>query len=331
MDGVAYTTGGSKDSEKEIHFSLNHIKKTENRAKQEILGIITHEMVHCYQYNARGTCPGGLIEGFAGTRPVAFTGRYDLTVLWIDYVRLQSSLAPPHWKRNGGKHKWDAGYETTGYFLDWIARTYGEDKLRKLNECMKDTEYDEKMFHNILGKAVKDLWKDYCHEIGLPPPPSRPRNPTTNWPEPQLKFRVEDLGHPGAQLFFGHIDPIKALKEAMGSTFKWLYKIPEMAPNTYVLSLTRCNCSKQLITFLRVDSILLVLRAMDGVAYTNGDSAKEIHISLDHIKKCEKRAKDEIMGVLTHEMVHCWQYDAKGTCPGGLIQGVAGKQSIIFP
>ncbi|KAL0575240.1 hypothetical protein V5O48_006731 [Marasmius crinis-equi] len=285
MDGAAHTTGS--DNEKEIHVSLDYIKKTENRAKEEILGVLTHEMVHCYQYDARGTCPRGLIEGFA------------------DYVRLRSSLAPPHWKRQGGDtHKWDAGYETTGFFLEWIARSFGEDKLRQLNERMKDAEYDEAMFTQILGKTVKDLWKDYCHEMGFPPPRSRPRNPTTNWPEPQLNFRVEDLEHPGAHLFFDHIHPIKALKEAMAASFKWLYQIPEKAPN-------------------EIDSILLVLRSMDGAAYTNGDSAKEIHVSLNHIKNCEKRAKHEILGVLTHEMVHCWQYDAKGTCPSGLTEGMA--------
>ncbi|KAG7099768.1 hypothetical protein E1B28_001580 [Marasmius oreades] len=286
MEGVAYTCGSA--SEKEIHLSLDHIKNSEARAKEEILGVITHEIVHCYQYDARKTCPGGLIEGFA------------------DYVRLRSSLDPPHWKRNGGdKHKWDAGYETTGYFLDWIARTHGEDKLRGLNERMKDAKYDEKMFIEVTGKSVHALWKAYSHELDIPvPPPPRPRNPTTNWPEPQLNFRVEDLEDPGAKIFFEHINPITALKEAMASTFKWLYAEPEKAPND-------------------VDSILLVLRAMDGTAYTTGSWAKEIHISLNHIKNSEKRAKDEILGVLTHEMVHCWQYNAKGTCPGGLIEGVA--------
>lgn len=29
------------------------------------------------------------------------------------------------------------------------------------------------------------------------------------------------------------------------------------------------------------------------------------------------------MGVCVHEMVHCWQWNAKGTCPGGLIEGIA--------
>jgi hypothetical protein len=75
-----------------------------------------------------------------------------------------------------------------------------------------------------------------------------------------------------------------------------------------------------------VELITLVLRAMDGVAYTFGsDNKKEIHFSLDHIKNSENRAKDEIDGVLTHEVVHCFQYDAKGTAPGGLIEGIAGE------
>lgn len=42
---------------------------------------MVHEMVHCWQRNAHGTAPGGLIEGIA------------------DWVRLKAGLVPPHWKR----------------------------------------------------------------------------------------------------------------------------------------------------------------------------------------------------------------------------------------
>jgi hypothetical protein len=66
---------------------------------------------------------------------------------------------------------------------------------------------------------------------------------------------------------------------------------------------------------------------MEGVAYTHGSqNQKEIHFSLDHIMKSAKRARDEIMGVLVHEVVHCYQYDACGTCPGGLVEGIAGRK-----
>ncbi|KAJ3845305.1 peptidase of plants and bacteria-domain-containing protein [Lentinula raphanica] len=130
MDGVAHTFGSDDGSEKQVHFSLNHIVnshkgKTESqkdtRVREEILGVLVHEVVHCYQYNAQGTAPGGLIEGIA------------------DCVRLHENLPPPHWKRVPPKGKrvpepdgkwvwewnWDAGYERTAYFLDWIDTTTG--------------------------------------------------------------------------------------------------------------------------------------------------------------------------------------------------------------
>ena len=68
MDGVAYTKGSDLDDDhKEIHFSTRHIFNSRDRAKGEIEGVLVHEMVHCFQFNGKGTCPGGLIEGIAGT------------------------------------------------------------------------------------------------------------------------------------------------------------------------------------------------------------------------------------------------------------------------
>lgn len=83
-----------------------------------------------------------------------------------------------------------------------------------------------------------------------------------------------------------------------------------------------------------VRSIELILRPMDGVAYCTGcspdpKSHKEIHFSLRHIVNSKARAKEEIMGVLTHEVVHCFQHNSGGTAPGGLIEGFAGRQSIL--
>ncbi|THV01455.1 plant basic secretory protein [Dendrothele bispora CBS 962.96] len=118
--GVAHTFGTPSNpfEFKEIHFSLNHILNTHNNFKgsiedkdkrtlEEIKGVLTHELVHCYQWNAKGSCPGGLIEGIA------------------DFIRLKASLAPPHWNPShrpsqGKGDKWDAGYEKTAFFLDWI-------------------------------------------------------------------------------------------------------------------------------------------------------------------------------------------------------------------
>jgi hypothetical protein len=53
---------------------------------------------------------------------------------------------------------------------------------------------------------------------------------------------------------------------------------------------------------------------MGGVAYTTGNwldgENKEIHVSADYVlQQSASRARDEIRGVLVHEMVHVWQYN----------------------
>ncbi|KAL4070748.1 hypothetical protein J3A83DRAFT_4094135 [Scleroderma citrinum] len=144
IDGIAYTCGSHED--KEIHFSLDYITGSASRASEEILGVLVHEVVHCYQYNALDTCPDGLIEGIA------------------DFVRLNAGYVPPHW-RPGGGDKWEVGYDTTAYFLDWVERRCGSGAIRKLNAFMKDREYDPKVFLAIAGDSVDDLWDVYCHEL----------------------------------------------------------------------------------------------------------------------------------------------------------------------
>jgi len=153
MRGVAYTTGDHHN--KEIFFSLDYIKASAHRARDEIMGVLVHEVVHCYQYNAKGTCPGGLIEGVA------------------DYVRLHAGLAPPHWRRHGGD-QWDAGYDTTGYFLDWLERRYHGDIVKQLNAAMNDLEYDEVIFETATGLPVEKLWRLYCAHLKDHPQGERP-------------------------------------------------------------------------------------------------------------------------------------------------------------
>lgn len=149
MDGIAYTTGTELDSDhKEIHISLDYILGIDaSRSAREILGVLTHEMVHCFQYNAFGTCPGGLIEGVA------------------DWVRLRAGLGPPHWQRGSGD-KWDAGYEHTAFFLEYLDSRFGDHLVRKLNEKLRIEKYDEKRFWTELcGRPIEQLWDDYQKKV----------------------------------------------------------------------------------------------------------------------------------------------------------------------
>ncbi|OBT60506.1 hypothetical protein VE03_10118 [Pseudogymnoascus sp. 23342-1-I1] len=148
MDGVAYTVGTqASDAAKEIHFSLDYISRiSADRLKDEISGVLVHELVHCFQYNGLNTCPSGLIEGIA------------------DYVRLKANLAAPHWKRTG-EGKWDAGYERTGFFLEWIDTTRGDGKggvVRRMNEWLREKKYEEGRFwREVVGGEVGGLWEEY--------------------------------------------------------------------------------------------------------------------------------------------------------------------------
>lgn len=126
MDGVAYTFGSDDGSEKEVHFSLKHIvnsykgdtdDKKNARVREEILGVLTHEIVHCYQYNGQGTAPGGLIEGIAGEYPVfvcslVFHGMSRLCTLARQFFAssLETNCAERK-TRTGAKWKVDMGLE----------------------------------------------------------------------------------------------------------------------------------------------------------------------------------------------------------------------------
>ncbi|KLU81799.1 hypothetical protein MAPG_00880 [Magnaporthiopsis poae ATCC 64411] len=159
MDGVAYTTGSELDNDhKEIHFSLSYIAGVggggggddddDKRGKiaREIDGVIVHELVHAYQWDAEGTCPGGLIEGIA------------------DFVRLRCDLGPPHWRKELGGG-WDRGYQHTAYFLDYLERRYGDGTIRRMNEKLRKTKYHEKAFWTeLLGRPVEQLYEDYVEK-----------------------------------------------------------------------------------------------------------------------------------------------------------------------
>ncbi|RYP71457.1 hypothetical protein DL771_004824 [Monosporascus sp. 5C6A] len=165
MDGVAYTAGTElDDAHKEIHLSLRYVSRiappAPERRTSEITGVLVHELVHCFQHNGRGTCPGGLVEGIA------------------DFVRLRCGLAPPHWRRPGSPGdgdnndapappaRWDAGYQHTAYFLDYLESRFGRGTVRRLNEKLRVERYEEKRFWTeLLGRPVEQLWQDYRDDV----------------------------------------------------------------------------------------------------------------------------------------------------------------------
>lgn len=159
MSGVAYTKGSDLDDDhKEIHFSLRYIssiKRAPDGAKgdvtgsYEITGVLVHELVHCFQYNGHGTCPGGLIEGIA------------------DWVRLKANLGAPHWRRANLPERWDEGYEKTAYFLEWLEGRFGEGTVRRINATLRTERYEkDKFWQGLFGFEVESLWQEYRKAAG---------------------------------------------------------------------------------------------------------------------------------------------------------------------
>lgn len=147
FEGVAYTTGIDLDDDhKEVHLNLNYVRPLSD-PRQEILGVLCHEAVHCFQWSAQG-CPGGLIEGIA------------------DWVRLRAGLAAKHWKKEADG-RWDQGYQHTGFFLDYLERRFGSGTVRKINAQLRSGKYDEdKLFPTCCGGCkVEELWDAYRKDL----------------------------------------------------------------------------------------------------------------------------------------------------------------------
>ncbi|KAL0491975.1 protease HtpX [Acrasis kona] len=134
MDGVAYTANN------EINFSSTYIAKVipSGRVKEEMLGVLTHEMTHVFQYNVQ--VPGGLIEGIA------------------DFIRLRAGLAAPHWKKEHGG-KWDAGYQKTAMFLDFVDKKRPE-LVRDMNYSFR-LRYQDSIWKKLTGKDVNANFDEY--------------------------------------------------------------------------------------------------------------------------------------------------------------------------
>ncbi|KAJ3220803.1 hypothetical protein HK099_004002 [Clydaea vesicula] len=177
MNGVAYCTGTKR--RKDINLSLNYVENVFNKngnclkkLKSEIEGVFVHELTHAWQWSEKvdkngngegiGVAPGGLIEVWLINKLKKLKS-FKIQGI-ADYVRLQAGLNPPHWKRvkNG---EWDAGYDKTAYFLQWIeVKKNITNFTRKLNLLIGNQGYYNSHFVSLTGQSVENLWEEYCNE-----------------------------------------------------------------------------------------------------------------------------------------------------------------------
>jgi len=162
MDGVAHAANGMSYTgtmkgqaypnvthTSDFVFSTRYLAGLANRSDEdaefEIKGIMVHELTHTFQYSAKDN-PGGLIEGIA------------------DFVRLRAGFGAKHWREAPEGKKWDQGYETTAYFLDWVEKNVYEGLVAGVNLWLGEhEEYDEAaMFGDVMpGWSWEILWGQY--------------------------------------------------------------------------------------------------------------------------------------------------------------------------
>jgi hypothetical protein len=183
--GVAYTTGKDIDFEhKEIHLSTEYIEGiAAGRLTAEITGVLVHEMVHVWQWNGQHSCNGGLIEGVA------------------DWVRLKAGLAPPHWRKRSDDCDWDAGYDVTAYFLEWLEVDFGKDVVVRMNQKLRSEYAEDKYWPELCdGQDVKLLWARYASGLSEKKRQNgreageQTDGPTENQEENQIKLTTEVNG-----------------------------------------------------------------------------------------------------------------------------------------
>jgi hypothetical protein len=125
----------------QIHLSAKYVANYQGDVKNEITGILYHEMTHVWQWNNNNAAPSWLIEGIA------------------DYVRLTADLARSDWVKPGGGNSWEDSYAVTAYFLQYCdSVTSGF--VAKMNSKLRDG-WDLGFFNDLTGKSVDELWNDY--------------------------------------------------------------------------------------------------------------------------------------------------------------------------
>jgi hypothetical protein len=123
--------------------------------RKEILGVLHHEATHLIQFDGHHGASWGLIEGIA------------------DYVRLRTNNVPPHWTRGleDRRAKWDAGYSTTAYFLDWLCQRYpsengGPNLVQQVNRVLSQPiPSDLDVIFQITHQPTEALWAIYVKEF----------------------------------------------------------------------------------------------------------------------------------------------------------------------
>jgi hypothetical protein len=123
-------------------------------------GAMVHETVHVVQRYRTRDNPGWLVEGIA------------------DYIRFFKFEPGKLRKLSPERAKYDGSYRVTAQFLAYVAEKYDREIVRKLNQAMREGDYNSQ---NIWGKSTKkglaELGEEWKESL-------KPKDPNTGVSRP---------------------------------------------------------------------------------------------------------------------------------------------------
>ncbi|MFN0079023.1 MAG: basic secretory protein-like protein [Prosthecobacter sp.] len=137
MKGVAHAANGK------ITISAAFV-----RSHPDDWGMVVHELTHVVQAYPPGG-PGWLVEGIA------------------DYIRIvHFELQAPRPKLTRLASYKDA-YKTTAMFLEWVEKNHTAGLVVKMNAALRKGEYNDKLWSELTGRPVDELWETFIRSFKL--------------------------------------------------------------------------------------------------------------------------------------------------------------------
>ncbi len=131
---------------------------------REALGAVVHELVHVVQDYGRARrmnpaatrTPGWVVEGIADY------------IRWFLYE--PESRGAEITPSRASRARYDASYRVTANFMDWVARKYDAQLVRKLNAAAREGRYAESLWQEWTGRPLPELGSEWREALGAPQP-----------------------------------------------------------------------------------------------------------------------------------------------------------------